>query len=347
MTSATYGEESTPAPGSNDEQNAACLCRLLRGVRRAPADDGRLRGHTSPSCSLSFLMDYLLLWATAKVARRPDARGACAGAGIGALYFVAYYLSQRGIGFDYDWLRYWPSLVTVSVGMLATAFWPLPWPTLLRVTGYFYFIAVSSGGAGVAAGYALGWGAAGQLAAGVAAIHRHRGVGWGVVQRTVWQRLYHVTLEIVLFGEKVADASLGRYGQSPERSPGGNAGRRRRAQRRLPPFARALGPVLAQMETGDLSGISRLLTSERWSSRFRIIPYTSLGKEKGLLVGFRPDEASVVLEGRRIPLDRVVVAFTPTPWTPKASTAPWSIPTFSCRALGGGRRGRGRFRRQP
>lgn len=319
MTSATYGEESTPAPGSNDEQNAACALAGFCEVSDVPPPTTVVYVDTLLLlASLSFLMDYLLLWATAKVARTPRRPWRLAlGAGIGALYFVAYYLSQRGIGFDYDWLRYWPSLVTVSVGMLATAFWPLPWPTLLRVTGYFYFIAVSSGGAGVAAGYALGWGAAGQLAASVAAILVTAEVGWGVVQRTVWQRLYHVTLEIVLFGEKVAAQALVDTGNRLKDPLGGApvvVVEHSVVSHLLPEHLR---PVLAQMETGDLSGISRLLTSERWSSRFRIIPYTSLGKEKGLLVGFRPDEASVVLEGRRIPLDRVVVALHPNALDPE------------------------------
>lgn len=262
--------------------------------------------------ALSFLMDYLLLWATSKVARTPRRPWRLVlGAAIGAFYFVIYYLSERGVGHYYGWLRYWPSLVAVSISMLMTAFYPLPWSTLLRVTGYFYFIAVSSGGAGVAAGYALGWGAAGQLAASIAAILVTAEVGWGVVQRTVWQRLYHVSLEIVLFGEKVTTEALVDTGNRLKDPLGGEPVVVVEHGVVSHLFPEQLQPILIDMETGDLSGVSRLLTSERWSSRFRIVPYTSLGRERGLLVGFRPDAASVIVDGRRAPLERIVVALHP------------------------------------
>lgn len=262
--------------------------------------------------SLSFLMDYLLLWATAKVARIPLRPWRLSlGAGIGTLYFTVYYLSQQGVGYEHAWLLSWPSVLAVSLGMLAAAFWPLPWATLLRATGYFYFVAVSSGGAGVAAGYALGWGAAGKLLASIAAILITAEVGWGVVQRTVWQRLYHVTLEILLFGQKVTAQALVDTGNRLRDPLGGAPVVVVEHSVVSPLFPENLRPVVTAMETGDLSGVSRLLTSERWSSRFRIIPYTSLGKEKGLLVGFRPDAAAVWIGGRRLPLGPVVVALHP------------------------------------
>ena len=267
---------------------------------------------------LSFLMDYLLLWATSKVAKTPRRPWRLAlAAAIGTLYFVVYYLSERGIGQYYGWLRYWPSLVAVSAAMLMTAYYPLPWPALVRVMGYFYFIAVSSGGAGVAAGYALGWGVVGQLAASIAAILVTAEVGWGVVQHTVWQRLYHVSLEIVLFGEKATTEALVDTGNRLKDPLGGAPViivEHSVVAHLLPEH---LHPVLIQMEAGDLSGVSRLLTSERWSSRFRVIPFTSLGKEKGLLVGFRPDSASVIVDGRRVPLTPIVVGLHPKALDPE------------------------------
>ena len=68
-----------------------------------------------------------------------------------------------------------------------------------------------------------------------------------------------------------------------------------------------------------MAGISRLLASERWSSRFRVIPLQSLGREQGLLVGFRPDAVHLVTEGRRVTLTGVVIGISPKPLDPEGS----------------------------
>jgi len=267
---------------------------------------------------LSFMMDYLLLWATTKVAKAPHRSGRlAAGAAVGTAYFLLYYLSERGVVPYYGWVRVWPAVLATSVAMLITAFYPLSWPALFRVTGYFYFIAVSSGGAGLAAGYALGWGIAGQLAVAIGAIMIVAELGWGVVQRSLWQKLYNITLEINLFGHKVRTEALADTGNLLKDPLDGTpvvVVEHSVVARLLPEHLR---PVLIQMESGDLSGISRLLTSERWSSRFRVIPFTSLGKEKGLMVGFRPDSVAAIIDGEPIPLESVIIGLYPKALDPE------------------------------
>jgi stage II sporulation protein GA (sporulation sigma-E factor processing peptidase) len=39
----------------------------------------------------------------------------------------------------------------------------------------------------------------------------------------------------------------------------------------------------------DLISISDIVSRSKWFSRFRLIPFTSLGKENGMLIGFKPD----------------------------------------------------------
>ncbi len=39
----------------------------------------------------------------------------------------------------------------------------------------------------------------------------------------------------------------------------------------------------------DLALVSSIVTKSNWLSRFRLIPFTSLGKENGMLIGFKPD----------------------------------------------------------
>ena len=43
----------------------------------------------------------------------------------------------------------------------------------------------------------------------------------------------------------------------------------------------------------DLNWITKILYDSTWVSRFRLIPFTSLGKENGMLIGFKPDYIEV------------------------------------------------------
>src|SRR5690606_17947060 len=121
----------------------------------------------------------------------------------GALYFILYYVSTRAAAPQYQFLQAWPALVLVSIGMLVAAFAPLTLKQLPRVCGIYYFIAVSSGGAGLAVGFALGWSVPMQLIVSIAAILVVAEVGWGVIQKSLWQRLYHVPIQIGLLDEKI------------------------------------------------------------------------------------------------------------------------------------------------
>lgn len=47
--------------------------------------------------------------------------------------------------------------------------------------------------------------------------------------------------------------------------------------------------VVAEVENGELSALQRLETLEAWQTRIRLIPFNSIGRKNGLLVGFRPD----------------------------------------------------------
>ncbi len=258
--------------------------------------------------ALSFLMDYLLLWAAAKATKLPfRASRLAAGALAGSTYFVLCYLSERGAVGSAGWLRTWPFVLAASFLMILLAFHPMSGRRFLRLTGYFYAISLVSGGAGIAAGYALGWGVAWRLLVAIAAALAAAELGWGVVQKSLWERLYHVPLEIVLFGQRAATTALldtGNRLKDPVSGAPVAVVEHKVIAHLLP---EELEEVVRRMERGDLSEVGRLLTSAEWSARFRVIPYAALGKENGLLVGFRPDEVRVNVEGRHVRLERVVV----------------------------------------
>lgn len=46
---------------------------------------------------------------------------------------------------------------------------------------------------------------------------------------------------------------------------------------------------------------------EDYISRFRLIPFSSLGKQNGMLVGFKPDEITIIFDGTEIKKKNVIV----------------------------------------
>ncbi|MGI6778738.1 MAG: sigma-E processing peptidase SpoIIGA [Acetivibrionales bacterium] len=47
--------------------------------------------------------------------------------------------------------------------------------------------------------------------------------------------------------------------------------------------------IFEESKENDLPAITGIVSNSNWFSRFRLIPYTSLGKENGMLIGFKPD----------------------------------------------------------
>ncbi|WP_027339295.1 sigma-E processing peptidase SpoIIGA [Halonatronum saccharophilum] len=58
----------------------------------------------------------------------------------------------------------------------------------------------------------------------------------------------------------------------------------------------------------DFTSILDDMTDTPWSNRFRIIPFSSLGNENGMLVGFRPDKVTVVTKEEIVTTKRVIIA---------------------------------------
>jgi stage II sporulation protein GA (sporulation sigma-E factor processing peptidase) len=52
--------------------------------------------------------------------------------------------------------------------------------------------------------------------------------------------------------------------------------------------------IFNECSENDLSLISKIMSNSVWISRFRLIPFSSLGKENGMLIGFKPDEIEII-----------------------------------------------------
>lgn len=57
----------------------------------------------------------------------------------------------------------------------------------------------------------------------------------------------------------------------------------------------------------DLNAVTATISCSDWFSRFRLIPFTSLGKENGMLIGFRPDYIEIGSENEKKGVRDVIV----------------------------------------
>ncbi len=57
----------------------------------------------------------------------------------------------------------------------------------------------------------------------------------------------------------------------------------------------------------DLNAVTTTISCSDWFSRFRLIPFTSLGKENGMLIGFRPDYIEIGSENEKKGVRDVIV----------------------------------------
>ncbi len=57
----------------------------------------------------------------------------------------------------------------------------------------------------------------------------------------------------------------------------------------------------------DLANITKAISNTTWFTRFRLIPFTSLGKENGMLVGFKPDFIEIDNDNEKKDIKDVVI----------------------------------------
>lgn len=65
--------------------------------------------------------------------------------------------------------------------------------------------------------------------------------------------------------------------------------------------------IFEQDTENDLKRVTAVISRSDWFSRFRLIPFTSLGKENGMLIGFKPDYIEIGEESGRKGVNEVIV----------------------------------------
>lgn len=65
--------------------------------------------------------------------------------------------------------------------------------------------------------------------------------------------------------------------------------------------------IFEQSRENDLDLMTSIVSNSTWLSRFRLIPFSSLGKENGMLIGFKPDYIEIGEEKDKKDVSNVIV----------------------------------------
>jgi stage II sporulation protein GA (sporulation sigma-E factor processing peptidase) len=65
--------------------------------------------------------------------------------------------------------------------------------------------------------------------------------------------------------------------------------------------------IFEKYNDDNLGLVSTIMSNSIWLSRFRLIPFTSLGKENGMLIGFKPDEVEIIEDDGKKDLKDIII----------------------------------------
>ncbi len=68
--------------------------------------------------------------------------------------------------------------------------------------------------------------------------------------------------------------------------------------------------IFSKENSNKLENITTIVQNSNWMNRFRIIPFTSLGMENGILIGFKPDNVTLKLKGDEMNIKKIIIGIS-------------------------------------
>ncbi len=265
----------------------------------------------------NLLMNYIILWATAKIGRVERGRARLlTGSVLGALYSLVVFWPA---------LNFWSAPVfkiLASIVVAGAVFVPLSPPKFVVCLGAFYLASFALGGAVLGAIFLSGrgilvsnWGLAEVIDK-----YFFKGIFFGaaffvaavrtvavLIKRGEMERYWGMPVLIRFGGGSVKTRALLDTGNSLKDPLTGR------------PVViveyGVLKPILPldvqlyfeNVKTASIWEVLSCLSLGRQAARFSAIPFRSLGQDKGVLLGFKPDEVQIVYRGRCLKAKNVLV----------------------------------------
>ena len=264
---------------------------------------------------LGWLQDGALLWMVSQIgAARVRFHRLILGGLIGGLFQFLLEINIATGGIVNPWiLTPGVYLLLVPALMVMVAFFPVPFRRFLRILGYVYLLSFLLSGFHWGIDIlnqrffhweiALWW----RFLMHLTLILLLGELGWGVVHRKVWERICLYPIEINWAGHGIRLNALldtGNRLHDPLTQVPVIIVELARIKDELPP---QLVGLVESIQVGELGAEIAEQLPEAWEERIRILPFHSLGKEHGILVGFRPDELKVWEHQQMVTNQNVVV----------------------------------------
>ncbi len=258
---------------------------------------------------INLTMDFLLLWMTARICRASVSyRRLFLAACLGGIYGVGNLAAALTIFYSI------PAKVLVSCLILLVALNPVTWQQFQKSFLVFYGLSFVAAGASMAAAY-LHPAAPGSS---WSFYYLLPGAGALILMANYAERYFKQTLLPALLKYQVRLRFADRSCQGEGFLDTGNGLRDPLTRRPIVVAEYAflqscLPEELNRAMTDDLNEDQRLEAFSRssWGTRLRLIPFSSLGKKNGMLIGLRCDEVGIKIGRREMLHKNLVVAIYP------------------------------------
>ena len=265
-------------------------------------------------------MDFVLIWATAKLTGFVTSfKRIFVAACIGAFYAITVFFPALHTSFSSLLVK-----IVFSILMIYIAFYPLSLKKMMQALAYFYFTVFAVGGAMLAAVYLINTEntmeaiTSGQftileplgyywlLAAVVTAVIIGR-YGTKLIIKNFIKNILYVSVIICLGEERVVLKTLvdtGNQLTDPVTGKPVMIAELDTLKRVIPP--KAFGELKSNVDF-DVNSIITCLSETHLASRLRIIPFSSIGEQKGMLVGIRPDAVIIIHNHKQIEVKDIII----------------------------------------
>lgn len=264
----------------------------------------------------NLIMNYLILWSTARLTRYSYSKVKLVIASfLGAIYAVLSYFPE------YSYLFSFFIKILFSILIVIIAYTPVYFHILLKLTGVFYIVSFIFGGAAFGLFYFInGLNLTSNgisfikdfpikiLVVAVAVAYLTIKYSWDYVQHRIKRERLIVRVEMSFDNRQLCIDALVDTGNSLK-DPITNA------PVMITDYSmiRELLPddikkIFERYSENELNAIAEIMSISKWATRFRIIPFKSLGRENGMLIGFRPDVVTIFDNDKRIHLNNIVIA---------------------------------------
>lgn len=247
---------------------------------------------------VNFIMDYIILWSTARLTGSNRSSWRLAGVAVlGGLYGVGNLFPSLSL------LYSWPAKIAFSLIMIGLAFAPRGRQHLKKTLVAFYGVSFVAAGASVALGYqitqagvngkfSIWWLLGGILCAILIGYQGERYLARKVIPAML---RYKVELH---FGNRICRGEgfldTGNHLRDPLTRRPVLVAEYELLRGCIPSDCRAI-----MEKSHDPNDILEALGSSSWAYRLRLIPYTSIGQKSGMMVGFRCDQ--IIVEPGSLP----------------------------------------------